>query len=307
MYYFIINPKSKSGSGIKIWNVVKKELGKRKVRYCAYFTHYEAHATKIAAQICMEHSNQKTIVVVGGDGSVNEVINGIMDYSSVILGYIPSGSSNDLARSLGIPSNPIRALNHILSMKDIQYIDHGVIRFLDLKKSRKFAVSSGLGFDASICLEALTSNIKKVLNTFGLGKLTYIVIALKQMIRHKPTDVKIVIDGRKTLYYRNVLFVANMIHKCEGGGLILAPKANYQDRRITTCVIHDIPKLKALLLLSTVFKGKHIKYKGVDIVEGNQLLITAKDKVIIHTDGEFCGHSKHMLVRCTDEQIRMIL
>ncbi|HEX3022854.1 MAG TPA: hypothetical protein VHP81_10730, partial [Lachnospiraceae bacterium] len=64
---------------------------------------------------------------------------------------------------------------------------------------------------------------------------------------------------------------------------------------------------KALLLLSTVFKGNHVKYKEVDILEGNQLLITAKDKVIIHTDGEFCGHSKHMLVRCTDEQIRMIL
>jgi diacylglycerol kinase family enzyme len=131
MYHFIINPKSSSGKGIKYWRTVKSELDNKLVSYTATFTRYPGHATEIARQICESNADIKNIVILGGDGTVNEVINGIQNYKEVLLGYIPSGSSNDLARSLKIPKDPLKALSNILKPTKFKYLDHGMITFID--------------------------------------------------------------------------------------------------------------------------------------------------------------------------------
>ena len=97
MYYFIINPKSKTGKGLKIWYSVKDKLDELHISYKYYFTHYEFHSTKIAEDICRKNKGMKKIVVLGGDGTINEVINGIRSYEDVMLGYLPTGSSNDFS------------------------------------------------------------------------------------------------------------------------------------------------------------------------------------------------------------------
>jgi diacylglycerol kinase family enzyme len=85
MYHFIINPKSSSGKGIKYWWTVKSELDNKLVSYTATFTRYPGHATEIARQICESNADIKNIVILGGDGTVNEVINGIQNYKEVLL------------------------------------------------------------------------------------------------------------------------------------------------------------------------------------------------------------------------------
>ena len=112
MYYFIVNPGSRSGRGKAVWQIVEGILEREKVEYRVFFTAYRYHATKLAREITSQ-KEKLTLVTVGGDGTVNEVVDGIQDFSRVTFGYIPTGSSNDFARSLRLPSAPEAALYNI--------------------------------------------------------------------------------------------------------------------------------------------------------------------------------------------------
>ena len=113
MYIFIVNPNSRSGMGSRIWNTVEPVLNERNIRYRVFFTKYQCHAVKLVREITSD-GQAHTIIILGGDGTVNEAVNGIADLSKITLGYIPTGSSNDFARSLRLPTDPLAALDNIL-------------------------------------------------------------------------------------------------------------------------------------------------------------------------------------------------
>ena len=308
MYHFIINPKSSSGKGIRHWWTVKRELDKREIPYTAIFTRMEGHATEIAEEICSKFSGIKNIVILGGDGTVNEVINGIKIYQDVLLGYIPSGSSNDLARSLKIAKDPIKALNSILKPTHYQYLDHGRIEFPSIDVSpRKFACSSGIGYDASVCYEVASSPLKKRFNRFGAGKFIYLAIAIKQLLTVKPANGTIIIDGIKKDTYDKILLVSSMIHKYEGGGLAMAPHADPTDGKLSVCLVHGLSRLKVIFLLPTILFGKHIYVKGVETFDCATIEIKTDRNLAVHTDGEIPAISSHIKVSVVPEKIRMIL
>lgn len=310
MYHFIINPKSSSGRGIKYWWIVKSELEKREIPFTAVFTKHEGHAIELTGQICRENDGIKNIIVLGGDGTINEVINGIPDFSEVLLGYIPSGSSNDLARSLKIPKDPIAALDNILKPKKFQYLDYGVISFPDNDTPpRRFACSSGIGYDANVCLEVQASPLKKKLNRIRAGKFIYIAIAIKQLIASaaKHTDATVIVDGMKKDTYQRVLLVSGMIHKYEGGGLMMAPQADPCDGKLSVCLVHDMSTFKAFLLLPTLFSGKHVNHKGVEAFHCSDIEIIFDKEAAVHTDGELPAVCTHIKASCVQGQIRMIL
>ncbi|MGB4657867.1 MAG: diacylglycerol kinase family protein [Mobilitalea sp.] len=308
MYYFIVNPQSSSGLGIKEWNIVKEELEKQNVLYQAFFTEYMGHAIKIAKQICTENEGIKNIVVLGGDGTINEVINGIDRYSEVLLGYIPSGSSNDLARSLNIPREPLEALSHILKPTKFKYLDHGIMSFpgLDLAP-RKFSCSSGIGYDANVCNEVQSSPLKKSLNRFHLGKFVYYLITIKQIVTLKRMSATVIVDGARKESYEGFIFACNMIHKYEGGGLMMAPDADPTDGKLSICLVHGLNMLRCFMLLPTIIKGTHVKHKGVETFNCSEIEIITEDATSIHTDGEIPAVYSHIKVSCLPEQMRMIL
>ena len=99
MYTFIVNPNARSGLGKKVWGNLESILKKRNVPYEVYFTKYQKHATKVTSKITSDGENH-VVVALGGDGTVNEVVNGIQDFEKTFFGYIPIGSSNDFARGL---------------------------------------------------------------------------------------------------------------------------------------------------------------------------------------------------------------
>lgn len=308
MYHFIINPKSSSGKGIRYWWTVKSELDKRKVPYTATFTRSEGHAIDIAEEICSKFTGIKNIVILGGDGTVNEVINGIKTYKDILLGYIPSGSSNDLARSLKIAKDPIKALDNILKPVRFQYLDHGKIEFIDTDTPpRKFACSSGIGYDASVCYEVAASPLKKRLNRFGAGKFVYFAIAVKQLLTVKPANGTVIIDGTKKDTYEKILVVSSMIHKYEGGGLAMAPHADPTDGKLSVCLVHGLSRRKFIFLLPTILFGKHIYFKGVETFDCTTIEIKTDHDLAIHTDGELPGIGSHIKVSVIPEKIRMIL
>lgn len=304
MYHFIINPHSKTGKSKELWLGLRQRLENEHIDYQEYFTTGRGHATQITKEICARDNEKKTIIIVGGDGTANEVINGIDNYKDILLGYIPMGSSNDLARGLLLPKKPEDALDRVLNPQKIRSVDHGQVTFED-GFSRRFSVSSGIGYDAAVCHVALTSKIKNVLNKFGLGKLTYFIIAIKEIFITKPTDATVIADGI-TYSVKNLVFLASLIQKCEGGGLLMAPDASDSDRKLSVCMVSNLSKIKILFLMPTIFFGKHTKIKGVQMLTCDSIYIHTKSPLLVHTDGEVHGHHTEITLSCTKEQVNII-
>lgn len=302
-YKFIINPKSRSGRGGMVWNLVEPELKKRRIEYQAYYTEYARHAIEITAGITAD-GQEHTLVVVGGDGTVDEVINGICDCSKVTLGYIPTGSGNDFTRALRLPADIHAALENILDSGKGIPMDIG--RVSCGGNVYRFAVSTGIGFDAAVCHRAAASPVKVFLNKLGLGKLTYLVIALQWILLEKPMPAEIQIDGEKNKKFEHTYFMAVMNHPYEGGGFFFCPKADINDRMLDVIVVSDLPKWKILLLLPTAFFGKHVNFKGISIYRCREIKVKMSKQLPIHADGEPIAVGQTIEAALEPEQIQVI-
>ena len=122
IYHFIVNPRARSGLGEMLWKQLEPELCRKRIDYQIHLTTKKKDAGKIASEIT-EDGQEHMFVVLGGDGTLNEVLSGIKSLEKVTLGYIPIGSSNDFARGTGIPGDPFKALDTILSPKRVEKMD----------------------------------------------------------------------------------------------------------------------------------------------------------------------------------------
>lgn len=303
MYNFIVNPNARSGLGHVVWKELESILRNENVEYQVFFTKYQKHATSITREITSD-DEEHIIIALGGDGTVNEVVNGITHFDKVIFGYIPIGSSNDFARGLNLPTNPVEALNTILACPHLHPMNVGEMRYKD--KLRRFAVSAGIGFDADICHEVVVSRVKKFLNKLKLGKLTYVCVALHRLIVTSSCKFDITIDGTKRVSYEKAYFAAIMNNRYEGGGAKFAPNAKNDDDQLDVCVVANIGKLKALMLFPMAFAGIHTKFKGVYMHRAADFRIQASRTLPLHTDGEPIFLQNDISVCCAPKKLRVI-
>lgn len=266
-----------------IWKRIEPELIKKRVEYEAHFTRYARHATEIAAEVTAD-GKEHILVVLGGDGTMNEVVSGIVDCGKVILGSIQTGSGNDFSRAPRLPKDPLQALEMILAQERVVPMDVGEMRCGGRKY--RFSVSTGIGFDAAVCHQVAESKVKVVLNKFGLGKLSYLVVALRSLLGDKPGACKLWLDESAPLELKRVYFAAVMNHPYEGGGFFFCPKAEIGDGYLDVIVVSELPKWKILILLPTAFWGGHVKYKGIDIYRCKKVKVEFDKALPIHTDGE---------------------
>ncbi|MCR5323800.1 MAG: diacylglycerol kinase family lipid kinase [Lachnospiraceae bacterium] len=307
-YYFIVNPGSRTGKGKSLWDELESKLEGSKADYEVFFTKKDENAAEIAEQICKDHPEIKRIIIVGGDGTINEVINGLSDYGRIILGIIPTGSGNDLARGLGIPDESEKAFQHVIHPREFKKVDHGLLEYLDDDTpARKFAVSAGIGYDADICYHAQKSPLKKILNKFGMGASIYYLMGIKLIFANKRAGLTLTIDGKRKIVCEKAVFVAAMNTLYEGGGIPMAPGADPTDGRLTLCIVNNISRLQHCMLMTSAKKGEHIKSKGVEVISCKSVEIEADRPLVLHTDGEYAGKHKHVRLSCLPEQIRMIL
>ncbi len=302
MYYFIINPKARTGLGAQIWRDVLAEIKRRRLVYEAFFTEHRGHAAKLARQICKK-SRGDYLIVIGGDGTLQEILSGLSQPSTVTLGYIPAGSGNDFARSMNIPKNPMDALRLILDAPSPVSMDVGALTADN--RQGAFGISCGMGFDAAICHAALSSRIKNLLNRIHLGKLTYAFLALRLLFSFRTFTLQLTLDGRKQTFDQ-VYFAAVMNQPYEGGGFLFCPDARPDDRLLDVIIVQRMSKLKLLLCLPTAFWGKHTHFKGVRILRGERILLESSRTVPLHQDGESAGIGKSLLATLRPEQISVI-
>lgn len=315
MYYFIVNPTSKTGLGEKYWQRVQKILDERKIEYKAIFSKRIGHVEEIVRKLTTESKKDKVhVVILGGDGTVNEAVQGIEDFNKVIISYIPTGSSNDLARDMGISRNPEEALEAILKAEKESYMDVGLVHYDEafLKgesveiPDRRFMVGCGMGFDAAVCEEVSKSKLKNILNKVKLGKLTYLGIALKQLIQSEMIDGKIILEDTQEIPVKRMYFTVAMVHHYEGGGFKFCPDAKDDDGLLDFCVASNASKLKVLRIIPTAFDGKHVRFKEIQMLRGKKAVIEVNKPMWVQTDGEVKAQAKKITVSDFGKKVHFI-
>lgn len=317
MYYIIVNPSSKSGRGIRIWQKLKPVFIERNIPYKLMLSTHAGHVAEITREVT-KSDEDVNFIILGGDGTINEALQGIRDFSKVSMGYIPTGSSNDLSRAMKLDKDPLKTLNTILSGKVSRIMDIGILTCDksgnttqrlpqdNIPDKRYFVVSSGIGFDAAVCEEALSSSIKNFFNKLRLGNLTYLGIALKQLIAAKPVACDLYLDGKEHVHAERFLFVASMIHKYEGGGFKFCPDADASDGVFDLCFVGNISKPLILLALPTAFFGKHYIFPQLFHYTARKVEIKTSVPLWVHTDGEVHFKSDHIYLSCEKQQLKFL-
>lgn len=309
-YYFIINPLASSGKAAVVWRDCKSYLDRHHIEYEAFMTSYAGHATKLAADLTgsRERTAEKTIVVIGGDGTLGDVVSGINISAQAAIAFIPGGSGNDFSRSNHLSRHAVIRLKHILKRRRISWLDYGVISYIQGElQQRRFIVSSGLGLDARICEGVQVSPMKGFFNRLHLGRLAYIGVGVRKIFREKPFSAQVVLDGTRTLDLDHVRYISIHVQPREGGGFRMAPRADGQDGQFDLCIVTSRSRLYLAKILLSAFFGRHIRLKGVHMIRCTTAVFRTDQKVCVHTDGEICGHLNEFNVLCERRKLKMIL
>ena len=314
MYYFIVNPSANGGHGEKVWRKLERRLLYLGIEYKALVTRAPGDAAMYAA--CLNEQEQKPLVIVavGGDGTVNEVLNGLSFEGQVTIGYIPVGGGNDFARSLKLPRNPGKCLRRILDSRCHVWLDYGVLSYENTSPvHRRFAVSSGMGLDAAMCVDRLefqkrTKKDQKGRRRFGIpGRLICAVLGIRPFFMTRPVKGYLILDGIRKVEFNHIYFISAHIHPYESGGFRFAPKADGSDGLLEVCVVHNSSRMGLIPVLVDAFLGKTASHRGVRFYCCREAQIHVEKPVPVHADGENCYVQTDIHVRCIEKNIRMLV
>ncbi len=270
-YFFVVNPNAGQGRAGHTWQRIVQELDRRKVQYSFVETSVPGEATDLTRDIV--EAGYPVVVGVGGDGTMHEIAGGLGP--ETILGVIPSGTGNDFALSLGIPTDPLAALDVLLSAKP-QKIDRPSIN------GRPFLNMSGVGFDATVAKRVREKPPR------GSGSLPYVIMALRVLAKYQNPRLTIELDGKRI--EENVFLVAVGNGAYCAGGMHMCPKASLQDGQFDVCIARDLSKTEALLNMVRIFKGKHIHHPKVSYLRARHVRIFG-EQVPLYADGEPLGET----------------
>ncbi len=271
MIFFIINPAAGRGKSGKIMNELCTILNDKNVEYHTVFTHHKGHAVNLCRIGC--EKGYDTIVAVGGDGTVREVVEGMRNHKHVKLGIIPTGTGNDFIKSLNIPKSPKIALDIILE-GNTRVIDSGNIG------KRMFVNIATLGFDAQVV--ACANNIP-ILSGFAAYFFATILTLFK--LKCKPVTIEYE-DGSTSTH--NILLVAICNGKQYGGGYNVAPHAKLDDANFEVIIAENFSRWRVLRLLPKYVKGTYLDedIKGISSFKCSSITLHAEEDSYFNADGE---------------------
>ncbi|MCR5294216.1 MAG: diacylglycerol kinase family lipid kinase [Lachnospiraceae bacterium] len=304
-YYFIVNASGGSGRAARRWKKIKHILDSKKVDYEVLKTEKAGDARRCADALTAVRSDELNLVIVGGDGTINEVLNGIRNFSLVRLAVIPSGSGNDFARSLHLCTKPEAALERILKSDTIREVDLGSVS-IPGNENHLFGISAGLGLDAIVCKKALTSRQKRWLNALNLGSLIYLLLTIETWFSMQPFRMKVRTSGRETKNISRAVFLAGMNGRQEGGGVPMAPKASCTDGKLSFVTAHHLAKWKAFYVLPLLIMGRHTSLRYFDFQDAESIDILTDVPMVVHADGEYVGSSDKIRMTCLPGRLRLM-
>lgn len=265
---FVINPIAGKGKAKEIVPMIEGICNSCGIEYSMVYTSKPKDGILLAREGVK--AGYQRIVSVGGDGTLNEVVNGIAE-SDVVLGVIPAGTGNDFIRSIYKKRDLSTIINDVLK---------GDVRSIDLAKCNDMYfinIGSG-GFDAEVALAS--ERTRKIFT----GSMAYIAALIKTIFVYKSKKMKVIIDGLE--FEKNTLLVAIANGRYYGGGILPAPRANLSDGIFDVCFVENMSKLKMLVLFPKYIKGQHEGIKGVSFYQGKSIKITSDSHFGVNIDGE---------------------
>jgi len=284
----IINPTAGRGYAARIEQRLMSAINKRfSSNYSLSITSKQGDAV-IAARGAVE-SGTSCIIVVGGDGTVNEVINGVMESKRPLkddfaLGLVNCGTGGGLAQTLHLPASPEKQLEIICHQSSIA-IDVGRIQFLDGKgteHSRYFVSECQMGIGG-----AVVAGVGSIHKYFG-GTLAFGSVALITALSLKAPEITMQIDNNTGVTEKLIgVVIGNGVY-C-GGGMKLTPFAELNDGIFDVLRIHDMPVFTRVWNFPKIYTGKHIHSPHFSITRGRKIVIDSNEPVLIEADGELLG------------------
>jgi len=284
---FVVNLNSGNGRGKKVWSKVEARLQDRGTEYCHLITGSEADAASRVNEL-LQSRNLKAIAVIGGDGTLHSLLP-LLVGSGIPYGLIPSGSGNDTSRALGIPRDPIKALDIILA---------GHTRRLDLLETttgndtRHFTITAvAVGLDAAVAADVNGSRYKRWCNSLGIGSLAYVIGLLRALVKYKPSPLSVTLDGVIHEFKHGWLAaIANV--SSYGGGLQICPNALPDDGLLHICIVHSCSVKRILFIFPAVLWGRHVNQRRfISILSGHNVTIKASTAMLAYGDGEPSGET----------------
>ena len=284
---FIINPIS--GTHKKgLWpEIINRTIDGSHFDVRIFFTERAGHASELALQQIKEGVSY--IVAVGGDGTVNEVARTLRD-TSAVMGIVPCGSGNGLARHLNIPLKLADALK-LINDASVINMDYGLVN------DRPFFCTFGVGFDARISHAFATSEKR--------GLMTYISVIFKEYFNYHSHKYKLKIDGKKFKTRAMVVTVANSAQYGNNG--YISPHADITDGLLDVCTLRPFPKILAALMAIRLLRKSIDKSRYYQMVKGKEIMIKRKHEDYVHLDGEPYIMGKKLKIRIVPQGLKVLV
>lgn len=290
MWHVIINPSASNGKAGKKWKNIEAVLRQANITFTVHRSEQPLHCIEIA-KLLIEQGARK-LIGIGGDGTNNEIINGLMQQNSiptneVVYGFIPVGTGNDWVKTHNIPRDITKAVAIIKAGKTTLQ-DIGLVKFYRNKKpdQRYFVNVAGMAYDAYIARE---SNKKRTKIT---NALFYYVLIFKCLFKYVSKQARIFLDGKEV---GNQHFYTINIGLCKysGGGMQFVPHAEIDDGLFAISYVTSIPKLKVIASTHYLYGGKIAKFEHAKLFKSKHIKVEAVDDAptLLELDGEFVGET----------------
>lgn len=305
MLELIVNPTSGSGAGLKLYNGSIKPYLKNKNLNCNIHMPENAEENKALVRRITAGDDPR-LIIVGGDGTINKVINSVTDFKRTRIGFIPAGSGNDFTGGLQLEKDPVKALENILTQKPTP-VDLGKVYYED--KSLLFSISSGLGIDAAVCHAVSKSGLKKVLNRIGLGSATYGLLTFKLLFTHPMAKVRLTVkhDGiTETEKLRRTYFMMAMNLPYEGGHVPMAPPASGTDNKLTAVWLDSLKRTEVLGSFIKILNNRHDAIAGYTMRPVDELIFRSDIPLTLHADGEVLGQYTSVKMKCLPGKLNVL-
>lgn len=283
-WFVILNPTSGNNASKRLWPEIKRLLAYYEFDFDYAFTEYERHSTELTYK-ALELSYKK-IICVGGDGTLHNIVNGIMTQNyfptpDIHVGVIPIGTGNDWVRTFKI-SRHIESAIKTIKRGRVLTQDIGVIDFITgTSPSVYFTNLAGAGFDGFV--------VSKVTKMKYLGKIAYLLGALISIFSFKNFNSKVTIDNEQV--YGKTLMILIGLCRYSGGGMQLTNKPNPFDGKFDVSIAQNLNKLEIIKNIPILFNGKITLYKKVKTYKTCTLKVVFKNETLpyIQADGELIG------------------
>lgn len=287
-WFVVVNPHAGSGKGKNDWPSIESLLKSAGLNFAFAFTEFKHHAVQITVDAIK--LGYRRILAVGGDGTLNEVVNGIfiqkeVPSSEFVVGVVAVGTGNDWLRMYDFPpdykSQIDILVNGSLFMQDIGLAEYYET---EVKKSRYFVNSAGGGFDAEVVVS--TNRLKDMGRK---GKVLYILSLIKTLIHYRSTRVNISVDN---FQLDEVVFsLSSGIGRYTGSGMKQVPFALTDDGLFDVTIIRKLSKLNVLASVPRLYNGKILDHSRTICVRGSDVKIVSNPPMSLEADGETLGHS----------------